>query len=272
MSATASPRSAISSAEAQVRLVGAVPEHRLVVAHPRATAAAAPGSRRPRRRACSRPSIVAEDVLLLDEAHLEVELGELGLAVGAQILVAEAAGDLVVALVAAHHQQLLEQLRRLRQRVERARGQPRRHEEVARALGRRARQDRRLDLEEVVRVEVVADRPVDRVAHDHRVAHVLAAQVEHPVAQADHLVHLAVLVDRERRRQRLGEVLGVRRPTSSISPVLRFGLTLPSSRRTTSPARGQHVLGPQLLGQRERRGDLRMERRAGRSRSGRAGR
>ena len=36
----------------------------------------------------------------VDERHLDVELGELGLAVGAQVLVAEAARDLVVALEA----------------------------------------------------------------------------------------------------------------------------------------------------------------------------
>ena len=58
----------------------------------------------------------------LDEGHLEVELRELGLAVGAQVLVAEAAGDLEVALEARDHQELLEQLRRLRQRVERCPG------------------------------------------------------------------------------------------------------------------------------------------------------
>ena len=57
-----------------------------------------------------------------DEGHLDVDLGELGLAVGPQVLVAEAAGELVVALEAGDHQQLLEQLRRLRQGVEAARG------------------------------------------------------------------------------------------------------------------------------------------------------
>ena len=62
-----------------------------------------------------------QDVFLVDERHLDVDLRELGLAVGAQVLVAEAAGDLVVALDAADHQQLLEELRRLRQRVELAR-------------------------------------------------------------------------------------------------------------------------------------------------------
>ena len=74
----------------------------------------------------------------LDEGGLDVELGELGLAVGPQVLVAEAADDLVVALQAAHHQELLEELRALGQRVPGAALQAARHQEVARALGRRA--------------------------------------------------------------------------------------------------------------------------------------
>ena len=107
-------------------------------ASPRRTASAAtaaPGTSKPAssNTRAIRPSISVDDVVLLDEGHLEVELGELGLAEAAQVLVAEAAGDLVVALVAAHHQQLLEQLRRLRQRVERARPHARR------ARGSRAR-------------------------------------------------------------------------------------------------------------------------------------
>ena len=255
--------------EPRVRLVGAVAQHRLVVAQPR-----------PRRRRRREAGLLehapqqaldrAEDVLLLDEAHLEVELGELGLAVGAQVLVAEAAGDLVVALVAAHHQQLLEQLRRLRQRVERARAQPRGHEEVARALGRRLREDRRLDLEEVVRVQVVAHRPVDDVARDHRVAHVLPAQVEHPVAQPDHLVDRAVLVDRERRRQRVRQVLGVRDRDLDLAGLeVRVDVALLAA--DDLAGRGQHVLGPQLLGERERRSTPDGTS-AARSRSGRAGR
>jgi hypothetical protein len=52
-----------------------------------------------------------------DKRHLDVELRELRLTVGTQVLIAEAAGDLVVALEATHHEQLLEQLRALRQRV-----------------------------------------------------------------------------------------------------------------------------------------------------------
>ena len=54
----------------------------------------------------------------LDEGGLDVDLGELRLAVGAQVLVAEAAGDLEVFLEAGDHQELLVLLRRLRQGVE----------------------------------------------------------------------------------------------------------------------------------------------------------
>ncbi len=43
-------------------------------------------------------------VVLVDEAHLGVELHELVLAVGAQVLVAQAARDLVVAVDSRHHQ------------------------------------------------------------------------------------------------------------------------------------------------------------------------
>ena len=72
--------------------------------------------------------------VLVDEAHLEVELGELRLAVAAQVLVAEAARDLEVAVDAGDHQQLLELLRALRQGVDVARLEARRDDEVAGAL------------------------------------------------------------------------------------------------------------------------------------------
>ena len=66
------------------------------------------------------------DVVLAHEAHLQVELGELGLAVAAQVLVAQAARDLEVAVEAADHEQLLELLGALGQRVDVARLEPRR--------------------------------------------------------------------------------------------------------------------------------------------------
>ena len=51
-----------------------------------------------------------QDIFLLDKAHLAVNLGELRLAVGPEVLVPEAADDLEIPVVAGDHQQLLEGL------------------------------------------------------------------------------------------------------------------------------------------------------------------
>ena len=94
-----------------------------------------------------------EDVFLRDETHLDIELIELaGAAVGARILVAEARRDLEIAVEARDHEQLLELLRRLRQRIELAGMEPRGHQKIARAFRARSGQDRRLELEEALRL------------------------------------------------------------------------------------------------------------------------
>ena len=74
------------------------------------------------------------DFLLGDEGRLEVDLRELELPLGAQVFIAETAGDLEVLLEAGDLQELLVLLRRLRQRVKHAGVHPRRDEEVARAF------------------------------------------------------------------------------------------------------------------------------------------
>ena len=104
-----------------------------------------------------------EHVVLRHEAHLDVELVELaGRPVGAGVLVAEAGGDLEIAVEARHHDQLLELLRRLRQRIELAGMDAARHQEVARALGRGRREDRRLEFEEALVLHAAAQRVDDR--------------------------------------------------------------------------------------------------------------
>ena len=150
------------------------------------------------------PLVHLDHVLDLDEGHLDVELREVGLAVGAQVLVAEAAGDLVVALEPGDHQQLLEELRRLRERVEGGLLEPARDEEVTRALGRRAGQHRRLDLDEALAVELLAHRPDQLRAELQRLAHLLPAQVQVAVAQPRLLADLAAAVALDLERRRLG--------------------------------------------------------------------
>ena len=137
--------------------------------------------------------------------HLEVHLRELELPIGAQRLVAEAARDLHVAIEAGDHQDLLEDLRRLRQRVELARMHARRHQEVARAFGRGLGQDRRLDLVEAVLVEVLAQRHRDAMAQADVVLQLRPAQIEIAILQPRLFRDVLILGDRERRRLGLVE-------------------------------------------------------------------
>ena len=97
-----------------------------------------------------------EDVLALDEGHFDVELSELGGAVGAQVFVAVAARQLKVAVQPGHHEQLLELLGRLRQRVGLAGIVAAGHDEVAGALGRALDQGGRFQFQEVALPEVFA--------------------------------------------------------------------------------------------------------------------
>ena len=128
------------------------------------------------------------DPLLVHEAHLQVELGELGLAVAAQILVAEAARDLEVAVHARDHEQLLELLGALRQGVDAARLEAAGDDEVAGALGRGLEQDRRLDLHEAGAVVGVADRPDQLGAEQQPLQQRAAADVQVAVLEAERLV------------------------------------------------------------------------------------
>ena len=95
--------------EAQVGLVGAVAEHRVGVGHARERRLELDADRLPHRR--DHRLHQAEDELDVRERHLDVELGQLLNTVGAEVLVAEAAGDLEVALEAGDDEQLLEDLR-----------------------------------------------------------------------------------------------------------------------------------------------------------------
>ena len=125
------------------------------------------------------------------------------MAVGPQILVAEAAGDLEIFFHPRGHEQLLVLLRGLRQRVERSRIQPTRHEEVARALRCALAQDRRFDFPESVRIEHITNRFDYAVAQAEILRHARAAQVEVTVGQAE------VFVDNlpvEREREDIGLV------------------------------------------------------------------
>ena len=147
-------------------------------------------------------SMSLHDLVLREERGLDVELRELGLTIGAQVFVAETFHDLVVAVEARDHEQLLEDLRRLRQREELARVRARRHQIVARAFRRRLGEHRRFDVDEAGVIEIVAHGARDLVAQAQALRHVLAAQVDVAVLEAHLFAHVLV----ELERQRLGAV------------------------------------------------------------------
>ena len=142
------------------------------------------------------------NVVAVDERHFDVDLREFRLAVGAQILVAVAAGQLKIFFHAGHHEDLLVLLRRLGQGVKLARMQPARHEEFAGALRRALEQRRRLDFEEALILHEHARRGGHPAAKAHVVNHLRSAQVEVTVLEAQFLVDFGRdlrVVDAERQ-------------------------------------------------------------------------
>ena len=188
-------------AAAQVRLVGSVLRDRLRVRQPqeRPRRVLADEGHQPFHQRLER----REDEVLGRERDLEVDLRELRLAIGAQVLVAEALDDLKVPVHAGDHQDLLEDLRRLRQREELAGMHAARHEVVARPFRRGLGQHRRFDLEEPLLVEVLPDRHRRAMAHDQVALHARAAQVDVAVLEARLFGDLDLVGDHERRRLRL---------------------------------------------------------------------
>ena len=184
--------------EAGVGLVGAVVLHGVVPGHA--------GQGQLKLHALDLPEDAGEhaldhgvDVLLVDEGHFDVALGKLRLAVGAVVLVAEAAGDLVVLVKAGEHQQLLVDLGALGQGVEGAGMQAAGHQEVARALRRGLGQDGGLHLGEALLVQRSADAGHHLGAHAQLLLHGGAAQVQIAVLQAHQLVLVGLVVDVDRR-------------------------------------------------------------------------
>ena len=147
----------------------------------------------------------AQHVLLVDEAHFQIQLGEFRLAVGAEILIAEAAGDLEVAFHAADHQQLLELLGRLGQGVEAAGLPAAGHQVIPRAFGGAFDEYGGFDFQESPPVQIVADVFDDLVAQTQVALHGRAAQVKVAVAEAQAFVGVHVVGDVERRREGLVE-------------------------------------------------------------------
>ena len=142
------------------------------------------------------------NVIRPDERGLDVDLGEFGLAVGAQVFVAKAFCDLKILFHPADHEELLVLLRRLGESVEFARQDSAGDEEIARAFRCALGQDRRLHFDKALVIEIIARRLGDAVADAQVARQLRAAQVEVAIGQAQIFVaHL--------RLEREGKTFGM---------------------------------------------------------------
>ena len=87
-----------------------------------------------------------EDVFLFNEGHLHIDLGKFRLAVGAEVFIAEAAGDLVITVDSADHQKLFIDLGGLRERVKASGVDAAWNQIIARAFGSGFAEHRRFDV------------------------------------------------------------------------------------------------------------------------------
>ena len=121
--------------------------------------------------------------LLRDKAHFQIQLGELRLPVGAQILITETAGNLEIPFHAGDHQQLFQLLRRLRQGIKTALLQAAGHQIIPRPLRRAFNQDGRLNFQKAPGIEKIPD-ILDYLMAQHQVAlHLRPAQIQIAVLQ-----------------------------------------------------------------------------------------
>ena len=97
------------------------------------------------------------DLIERREAHLNVKLCELRLAIRAKVFVTKTVRNLEVFVETADHAQLLEELWRLRQRKKLSRLNTRRHDIVARTFRRRFDENRCFNLGETLRRHVAPD-------------------------------------------------------------------------------------------------------------------
>ena len=186
--------------DAQIRLVGAVALHCLGVGDARKRVRQV-GIYRLLEHGANQLFHQRRDLGLAHERGFHIDLSEFGLAVGTQILVAETLGQLVVAVVAGNHQQLLEKLRRLRQGKELSGMHARRHQIIARTFGRALGQHRRFDIDKASIVKEAAEGACRLVTQHHVALHLRAPQVDHAM-QETHILRQVILVELEGRRYR----------------------------------------------------------------------
>ena len=148
-----------------------------------------------------------KNIFLARERHLQVELREFQLAVRALVFVTKTFHDLKVLIQPGNHQYLLENLRRLRQRVKLPVMDAAGHQKIARALRRRARKHRRFHFKKAQLVHHLANFKNDAMAQRQVAVRPRPAQVQ--IAEAQPRLFRGIDFIFNRKRRRLGIVQDV---------------------------------------------------------------
>src|SRR5690554_2169418 len=122
--------------------------------------------------------IYSDNIFHIYKSHLKIYLRKFRLSVCTQVFVTEAAGNLHVAVISGQHQQLLIELRRLRQSEKLPREDPTWNQIIARALRCASNQHRSFNLQETALIIIVACQLGDPVSKHHFALHVGSAQVK----------------------------------------------------------------------------------------------
>ena len=149
------------------------------------------------------------DVVYVDKGQFHIGLRELRLSVSAQVLVAEALGDLEISVKARAHQKLLEQLGRLGQSIEIAGVHAAGYQIVSGAFGRGLAKDGGLNLKEALSRHKLSHVLDHLASEDQSSLHIGTAKVQASVLEAQVLLGIAVLHDVEGRRLGFGEDPGL---------------------------------------------------------------
>ena len=123
--------------------------------------------------------------LFIRKGQLDVHLGEFGLAIGPEVLVPEALGNLVVAIKPGNHEELLKELGRLGQGEKLSEVGAARHEVIPGALRSGPSEDRGFHVDAARLFQRISDDPADLGAKSKTRLHFRTAQIEVAIAQSD---------------------------------------------------------------------------------------
>ena len=142
-------------------------------------------------------------VFLIGKRHFTVYLRKFWLSVSTQVLVTETLGNLEIAVETRHHQQLLQCLRALRQRIELPWIHTRRHHKVACTFWSRTNQNRCFYLNKILVVEEVTNQDGHTVAQLQVLTNAGTTQVQITILHTDIVTAISIILYRERRSQTL---------------------------------------------------------------------